>query len=99
MDATINGDVPVAIVDSNRSLCKIVVPKSTVELANAKLVNPDIVPPVIVTSFESCTDNVPSPKFVLAADAVIAPVPPAVIAIGVPSHSPVEIVPRVIIEV
>ena len=42
----------------------------------APIIVPSIAPPSMSTALAACTANVPNPKFVLAPDAAVAPVPP-----------------------
>ena len=66
----------------------------------AILSSPVYVPPATAANVElyACTSvPIASPRFVLAVGASVAPVPPFAIAIVVPVHVPVVIVPRVVI--
>ena len=54
---------------------------------------PEMLPPVIATLLASCVAIVPSPRFVLAPPAVVAPVPP----LAIPSRPPSVIVPDPVI--
>jgi hypothetical protein len=65
--------------------------------ATAKSVMPVMEPPVMAMALEFCVATVPSPSAVRAPDAVVLPVPPSAIAIVVPFHVPVMIVPSVVI--
>ena len=67
---------PLTVLDTDR------VVKAPVEAVVAPIADPSIVPPVMATALEFWVAIDPIPKFVLAADAVDAPVPPDAIGRG-----------------